>query len=217
MDFRYWLLDGVKYLIPLVLSLTVHEWAHAFAASKLGDDTAERLGRLTLNPLAHIDPLGTIILPLLHIPFGWARPVPVNPTRFTRKISMGTGMMITAVAGPASNMLLALVCAVAFALMARFGLYRDDAADFLKMAIGMNIALAVFNMLPIPPLDGSRVAEGLMPLRLRPLWNSYAQYGPLVLMLVIFVLPRMHINLLAWPFAQIMGLTIHLIRALGGA
>ena len=81
----------------------------------------------------------------------------------------------------------------------------------------MNIALAVFNMLPIPPLDGSRVAEGLMPLRLRPLWNSYAQYGPLVLMLVIFVLPRMHIDLLAWPFAQITGLTIRLMQALRGA
>jgi Zn-dependent protease len=217
MDSR-WLLEGLAYLIPLVLSLTVHEWAHAFSASKLGDDTAQRLGRLTLNPLAHIDPLGTVILPLLHVPFGWARPVPVNPVRFTRKLSMSTGMMITAVAGPASNVVLALLCAASFGLMVRFGLYRESAAHFLITAMRINIGLAVFNMLPIPPLDGSRVAEGLMPLRHRPLWDRYAQHGPLLLLLVIVVLPSLlHVNLLAWPFSQINGLAIRLMYALQGA
>jgi Zn-dependent protease len=212
-----WLLEGIKYLIPLVLSLTVHEWAHAYAASRLGDDTAKRMGRLTLNPIVHIDPLGTLILPLLHVPFGWARPVPVNPVRFTRKISMSAGMMITAVAGPASNAVLALFCAVAFGLMSRFGLYRDAAAHFLLIGMQMNIALAVFNMLPIPPLDGSRIAEGLMPVRYRPLWDSYAQYGPLLLMMVIFVLPRfMHVSVLAWPMSQINNLAVRLMYAIQG-
>jgi Zn-dependent protease len=206
----------MKYLIPLVLSLTVHEWAHAFAASRLGDDTAARMGRLTLNPIAHIDPLGTLILPLLRIPFGWAKPVPVNPVRFTRKVSMSTGMIIVAVAGPASNAILALLCAVAFGLMARFGWYHDAAAHFLLIGLQLNIALAVFNMLPIPPLDGSRVADGLMPLRYRPMWESFAQYGPLVLLMLI-VMPRfVHVSVLAWPMMQITNLAVRLMYAIQG-
>src|SRR5689334_23219884 len=104
------LLAGIKYLIPLILSLTVHEWAHAYSAFRLGDDTASRQGRLTLNPIPHIDPIGTILCPLLGIPFGWAKPVPVNPLRFNRGVSMRTGMMITAAAGPLSNLVLAVLC-----------------------------------------------------------------------------------------------------------
>ena len=107
-------------LIPLLLSLTVHEWAHAWSAYRLGDDTASMQGRLTLNPIAHIDPVGTLVLPLLGIPFGWAKPVPVNPTRFRRGVNMSTGMIITAAAGPLSNVVLALLSAVAFGLIARF-------------------------------------------------------------------------------------------------
>src|SRR5688572_26569558 len=96
-------------LIPLVLSLTVHEWAHAMSAYRLGDDTAAREGRLTLNPIVHIDPLGTLLLPLMGVPFGWAKPVPVVPTRFRRDVNMSTGMMITAAAGPFSNLVLAFL------------------------------------------------------------------------------------------------------------
>ena len=211
-----WLLEGIKYLIPLILSLSVHEWAHAFAASRLGDDTAERMGRLTLNPISHIDPLGTLILPLLRIPFGWARPVPVNPVRFTRKISMSAGMMIVAVAGPLSNVVLALLCALAFGVMARFGWYHEAAAHFLIIGLQLNIGLAVFNMLPIPPLDGSRIADGLMPLRYRAAWERFAQYGPLVLLMVI-VMPRyLHISLLAWPMVQITNLAMQLVYAIRG-
>ena len=87
------LLTGIKWLIPLLLSLTVHEWAHAYSAYRLGDDTAARQGRLTLNPIPHIDPFGTILCPLLGIPFGWAKPVPVVPTRFRREVTMRTGMI----------------------------------------------------------------------------------------------------------------------------
>jgi Zn-dependent protease len=211
-----WLLEGIKYLIPLLLSLTVHEWAHAFAASRLGDDTAERMGRLTLNPIPHIDPLGTVILPLLNIPFGWARPVPVNPVRFTRKLSMSAGMMIVAVAGPLSNVVLALLCAVGFGLMARFGWHHEAAAHFLGIALQLNVALAVFNMLPIPPLDGSRIADGLMPLRYRAAWESFAKYGPLVLLMLI-VMPRyLHVSVLAWPMMQITDLAIRLIDVIRG-
>src|SRR5215831_21359818 len=107
-------------LIPLLLSLTVHEWAHAWSAYRLGDDTASMQGRLTLNPIAHIDPIGTLILPLLGVPFGWAKPVPVNPTRFRRGVNMSRGMMITAAAGPLSNVALAVLSAIALGLIARF-------------------------------------------------------------------------------------------------
>ena len=111
--------DRLAYVIVLLLSLSVHEWAHAISAFRLGDDTAYRQGRLTLNPLAHIDPVGTLLLPLLGVPFGWARPVPVNPARFRRDVHMRTGMMLTAAAGPASNLVLALVSAVAIGLTIR--------------------------------------------------------------------------------------------------
>ncbi|HMF44095.1 MAG TPA: site-2 protease family protein, partial [Polyangia bacterium] len=93
----------------MLLSLTVHEWAHAWSAYRLGDDTASKLGRLTLNPIAHIDPFGSLILPLLHIPFGWAKPVPVNPTRFRKGVNISTGMIITAAAGPLANVVLAVL------------------------------------------------------------------------------------------------------------
>src|SRR5271157_1843260 len=100
------ILARLTFLVPLILSLSVHEWAHAWAAWRLGDDTARLLGRMTLNPLAHIDPLGTVLLPLLGVPFGWAKPVPVNPLRF-RGVSMSIGMLLTAAAGPISNIVLA--------------------------------------------------------------------------------------------------------------
>lgn len=190
-----------NYVIPLMLSLTVHEWAHAWSANLLGDDTAEREGRLTLNPLAHVDPLGTIILPLLGIPFGWAKPVPVNPARFRRDMPMRTGMMITAAAGPLSNVAIALVCAALFGLGIRFGVgeERMDAYQLLQTGMMLNILLAVFNMLPIYPLDGSRVVDGVMPYKWRPAWERYCQYGPMVL-LGLIILPRfIGFSVMSWP------------------
>jgi len=182
-------LMGRLLVLPLlILSLSFHEWAHAWSAYKLGDDTASMQGRLTLNPLAHIDLLGTILLPLMGIPFGWAKPVPVNPLRFRRTVTMKTGMMITAGAGPAANVALAVVCTVLYGLMMRFNLLRvrDGAvAIMLGQAIVLNVLLAVFNLLPIPPLDGSRIADGLMPYRLRPQWEQFSRYGAFLLLGVI--------------------------------
>ena len=183
------LAQRIIYLIPLILSLTVHEFAHAWSAHLLGDDTASAQGRLTLNPLVHLDPLGTFLLPLLGIPFGWAKPVPVNPTRFTRKIHMPTGMMITAIAGPAANVVLALLCAVAFGLLVRNApdwLESHEAVTgLLKVGQKMNAALAIFNMLPIPPLDGSRVLERFVPTRHRSSWASFTLLGPVLLAVVL--------------------------------
>lgn len=184
------LLERAMLLIPLILSLTVHEFAHAWSAWKLGDDTAEREGRLTLNPLVHIDPIGTFLLPMLGIPFGWAKPVPVNPTRFRREVNMSTGMMLTAAAGPLSNVLLAMASAVSYGLTLRWApdvlLANPGLRELLWLVMVMNVGLALFNMLPVPPLDGSRVVEGLLPYRLRGVWERVLQAGPLLLLVVIF-------------------------------
>ncbi|MBI3185538.1 MAG: site-2 protease family protein [Myxococcales bacterium] len=175
-------------LVPLLLSLTVHEWAHAWSAYRLGDDTASRLGRLTLNPLAHMDPIGTFLLPLLGVPFGWAKPVPVNPARFRRDVSMTTGMAITAAAGPISNVVLAVLSTVVYGLMFRFsrGLATEGGAALLLTAlIQVNVVLALFNLLPVPPLDGSRVVEAFLPLRLREGWAQVSRYAPFALLAVM--------------------------------
>ena len=196
-----WFLERFLLWIPLLLSLTVHEWAHAASASLLGDDTALRLGRLTLNPLAHIDPIGTLILPLLGVPFGWAKPVPVNPLRFRREVGMTNGLLLVAAAGPASNLILALAAAGVLAVVLRTGGAGAGSGtlDLLQMAIVLNVLLAAFNLLPIPPLDGSRVADALMPRSLRPLWESFTRVGG-VLLLVVLALPLAGgFNLLRWP------------------
>lgn len=200
-----WLATTLMMLIPLWLSLSVHECAHAWAALRLGDDTAARLGRLTFNPLAHIDPIGTLLLPLLGIPFGWAKPVPVQPHRFRPNVRMQTGMMLVAIAGPISNLILAGIAIVLFALLVRFypaaviGVGIGQAmGQLLQMLILLNVLLAAFNALPIPPLDGSRVADALMPRSLRPLWEEFTRVGPIALIAVI-VLPRLAgIDLFGW-------------------
>jgi Zn-dependent protease len=211
-----WLLRGLMFLVPLVLSLSVHEWAHAYTAYRLGDDTAERQGRMTLNPIVHIDPIGTILLPLLGIPFGWAKPVPINPLRFRRDVSMRAGIMITAAAGPISNLLLAVVLSVAYGLLLRFGViagYGDGAAgSLLTKAIVLNLALCLFNFIPVPPLDGSRVADGLVPYRYRHLWDQFTRYSWLALLLVIVVGG----SLLTVPLSWIYGHLQALIWALAG-
>lgn len=211
------LLAGVKILIPLILSLTVHEFAHAWSAYRLGDDTASRAGRLTLNPLAHIDPIGTVLLPLLGIPFGWARPVPINPARFRRSMRMSTGMMITAAAGPLSNVLLAVLCTVAFGLLLRFSpdlaMGGSGVRELLMIMIQLNVALAIFNMIPIPPLDGSRVVDGLMPLRLRPAWEGFTRFAPFLL-LFVFIGAR---YIMAGPMSAAFGLLDRILNVVVGA
>lgn len=183
------LLERLTLLPLLILSLTVHEWAHAWSAWRLGDDTANGQGRMTLNPLVHIDLLGTIVLPLLSpIPFGWAKPVPVDPARFRRTVSMSGGMALTASAGPLANLLLALVAAVAIGLGFRFlpgELQNSPVLMLLVQMLRLNVALAVFNMLPVPPLDGSRIVAWLVPPSMTDTWRQVESFAPLFLIAVL--------------------------------
>jgi Zn-dependent protease len=192
-----WLASRVLVLVPVVLSLSVHEWAHAWCAFRLGDDTAARQGRLTLNPLEHLDPVG-LLLPLLGVPFGWAKPVPVNPARL--RGSLETGIVLVAAAGPLSNVLLAIGASVGLGLWAR--LDPGAAGPFwqlLEWMVLVNLVLAVFNLIPVPPLDGSRIVDGLCPAWLRPHWESFAAVGPFALIALLVVPALLGTSLVAGP------------------
>jgi len=187
------LYDISVWVIPLVIAITFHEAAHGFVAHALGDDTAWKLGRVSLNPLKHIDPFGTLILPgmllLAHSPFlfGYAKPVPVN---FRALRHPRIDMVWVALAGPATNIALALIAALAFHFV---GYLPPNAAqwlfDNLKNALVINVVLAVFNMMPIPPLDGGRVAVGLLPRVLAVPLARLEPFGMLILIGILIVLP----------------------------
>jgi Zn-dependent protease len=187
----------------LVVSLTVHEWAHAWSAYKLGDDTAALLGRMSFNPLVHIDLVGTVILPLLGAPIGWAKPVPIQPHRFRRDISPSWGMLLTAIAGPISNVILAIIGMLLFAGSTHLATRQPEAfsiaAPILFLFILMNLGLALFNMIPIPPLDGSRVANHFMPRALRPAWDQFQEFSFVILLGVMIMLRYTHTDILSGP------------------
>lgn len=184
------IMQSVANVILLVLSLTVHEFAHAWMAFRLGDDTAARAGRLTLNPIPHIDLFGTILLPLMNAPIGWAKPVPTNVSRVRRGIKVSTAELLISGAGPVSNLLLAVVCAVVLGSLARFvpsALENTGVVVLLNGLMRINAALCVFNLLPIPPLDGGHVAASLLPYQWRPHWDRFATFAPFLLIGVILL------------------------------
>jgi Zn-dependent protease len=219
MPLEDWIVRSLMWLIPLLLSLSVHEWAHAWMAWRLGDDTAKLQGRLTLNPLAHIDPMGTLLLPLMGVPFGWAKPVPINPIRFGRQVSLRTGVLLTAVAGPLSNVVLAVGCIALWAVMIHFRLGATLGGEavfaLVERLIYLNVLLAAFNLIPIPPLDGSRVVDTLLPDGLRPAWDSLGQMGPIALAAVILLPMLAGVSLFAWPLEAVQTLLDQLAVWLG--
>jgi Zn-dependent protease len=193
----------VSYIVPMLLSLTVHEYSHARVAAWLGDDTAAMQGRLTLNPLVHADPIGTFLMPIVAqiaggLPLiGWAKPVPISPHRFTRRVSMHVGMALTAIAGPLSNLVLMFLAVLGLRILSSstgldlaglFGVDQDHksavnlAAHLLLILAFMNAGLCVFNLIPIPPLDGSR----LMPRVLQPYLAPLQAVSYFVLMAIVF-------------------------------
>ena len=186
------------FLIPALFAITLHEVAHGWAARQLGDRTAEMLGRLTINPVKHIDPIGTIVVPLAallftNFLFGWAKPVPVafrnlrNPRR---------DMVLVAAAGPAANLLMATGWAIIWGVLDATVGIRGDAtlwvASMCQIGVLFNVVLAVFNLLPIPPLDGGRVVTGLLPPAMA---NSFARIEPFGVMIVLLLL----VSGVLWP------------------
>lgn len=176
-------------LLPaIIVGLTFHEYAHGRVADLLGDDTPYLQGRLTLNPLPHIDPVGFIMLFFFY--FGWAKPVQVNPYRF-RNIRVKEGMMLVSLAGPAMNLLLAIVGMAALRLIGvdphdSTALYSNPAAILIAPLISINLGLMIFNLIPVPPLDGSKILAGLLPDSASKYIYALEQYGTIVLLLLVF-------------------------------
>ncbi len=176
----------IVQIFALVIAVTIHEFSHAWAAYKLGDDYAARLGRLTLNPASHADPIGTILVPLF-IGFGWGKPVPYIPTNLTRKFTMRAGEAMIAFAGPASNLILAIICGGLWVGLYAVGLIRPDspADSLLQMLLTLNVALFFFNLIPVPPLDGSKIAAWAFGRKADPVLDKLQHAGPIVMIAVI--------------------------------
>jgi Zn-dependent protease len=201
-------------LFVLIVSVAVHEFGHAIMAYKLGDDTPKRQGRVTLNPLAHADPIGTFLLPLVGGiygggGFGWGKPVQWNPSRIRRGIPTSTANILVSFAGPAMNLLLALVVATLLVVLVSRGAIGPDAIKILHFVVTTNFVLFFFNLLPVPPLDGGHIAQAFVPYRHRAAFESYAKYGPFVLLALIMIRPLREVFL--WPASWC---TQHLYSAL---
>lgn len=184
-------------ILVLVLSFTIHEFAHAYSAYKLGDSTAYQFGRVSLNPMVHLDLFGTIML--LIAGFGWAKPVPVNRGNFKSPRLMG---IIVTAAGPLSNLILAFISFFVFALFQKYGWLEgmsngssEAIVLFLQLMININLTLFLFNLIPIPPLDGYRIIQDLVNLRYTESLQKFEQWASVIFLLVVFVRPLRQVTL----------------------
>ena len=188
------LATGLTSFVVLLFSLSFHEAAHAWAALRMGDQTAQREGRITLNPIAHIDPLGTLVIPIMQIFFqgipliGWAKPTPYNPGNFDRNVSVARGHVVVAGAGPLSNLVLAVgFSLVLFVALRTVGPDMGEAPiALLTRGVQINVALGIFNLFPLPPLDGSKVASWGLPRRLGERYDRiFEPFGPWLLLVLV--------------------------------
>jgi Zn-dependent protease len=181
----------IARLIVLATAFTVHEFAHAWTATQFGDNTPRQYGRLTLNPLAHLDPLGSLML--IFAGFGWAKPVPVNAYALQRNSS--AALMWVSLAGPLSNLLMALIAAIPL----RLGLVSASGGGFVSQLllefVWINLLLMLFNLIPLAPLDGDKIVDYFFPPQLQRVWDSIRPYGPMILML-LFLSPMLGVNIL---------------------
>jgi Zn-dependent protease len=210
------------YLFVLIISVALHEFGHAFMATKLGDDTPRRQGRVTLNPLAHADPIGTFLLPLAGAVygastghgggFGWGKPVQWQPRNIRRGIKMATASILVAIAGPGMNLLLALVVAGVHALLVHNQVISlvGEPSKILFFATMTNFVLMFFNLLPVPPLDGGHVAASFTPYKYREQFESYAKFGPFIVLAVAMIPQIAQVFLIPAQFC-----TLHLYSLLG--
>ena len=195
----YWILFAVP---TILIASTVHEYAHGWAAFKLGDPTAKAAGRLTLNPLKHIDPIGAISMVLFR--FGWSKPVPINEYNFEKR-ELGTAL--TALAGPVSNMLLALLGGLLNWIIRPNGILYV----ILFVFVSINISLAVFNLLPIPPLDGHKIVRALLPKKIRYYWEQLEKFS--IFIILLFILPISPLS--AWTSTFLTSVLSKILSLLG--
>ena len=173
------------WLVPVLLAITVHEWAHGFVANRLGDNTAKQLGRLTLNPIKHIDPIGTILVPSLlffssGFLFGWAKPVPINASQLR---NAKNSIVLVALAGPGINFIMAILWAIFYYFASQFN--SPNLTLVGLVGIQINFVLAILNMLPIPPLDGSILLARFLPTKLKFYYQKSQKYGFIILIMLL--------------------------------
>lgn len=205
-------------LVPFVMAVVFHEYAHGFVANRWGDRTAKEAGRLTLNPLPHLDPIGTVLFPVINmltgmnLLFGWARPVPIDPRRFRK---LRSGLFWVSLAGPGMNFLLAFLSAAAFCAIRlwipeTFYLFEPLIA-MAYVSISLNYALGIFNLIPLPPLDGSKIIEAFLPVEAARKYESLAQYSFFILMALLLTGA---FSVLGYPIRFCSDMTLYLMAKL---
>ena len=188
--------EGLLFLIALILSISVHEFGHALVATKLGDPLPKAQGRLTLSPISHADPIGTLLLPAIMLfaggggmgLFGWGRPVQTNPSSYTRRFSQATGHLMVSLAGPMMNLLMALVVSAGLLIGIRLGMVSGSGfLSVFRHLIALNLLLMCFNLLPIPPLDGGAVLSLLLPRSQQYIIDFLSRWGFLILLGLVLI------------------------------
>jgi Zn-dependent protease len=208
----------ISLIITLLIAFTVHELSHAMVATAYGDDTPRLAGRLTLNPLAHLDPIGTILLLVAH--FGWAKPVPIDPITLRRRSSLA--LLWVSLAGPASNLLMAAIAAIPLRLgfipfdTTTNGYIPTLAYFLLDVFIPINLTLFLFNLIPVSPLDGEKILDAVLPPPAAQVFDRIRPYGPLILLAIVFVLPYLGVDVLGFLIGPALNAILRLLLGVPG-